>query len=1035
MKRFVILLIMSLFSLARAGAQYYDTGQDPASLRWLQIRTPHFRIIYPDDFGGEAFRYARLLEESFEKLSVLYPGVRTNIPVIIHNHSMQSNGYVSWAPRRMELYPLPGQDNLPMHPAAQLAVHETVHMLQLGSLNSRGFGRALRFILGEHAVGLSAVMIPLWAFEGDAVYAETATTPSGRGRSNAFIRGAMALSLKPGGIYGYDKMLSGSYRNFTPNHYVFGYLMMNHLRTIDPDAWNEVYRIASNGLPGNPVNAGLRKETRLTKRRLYDATFAALGKSWRESMPEGVKEYTPLSLPGKRNYVSHYTPHRMDDGRIISLRTSLSDPSRFVITGNSGGKELNITTTGYIYPCFFSFSGNTIVWAEQYPDIRWDNRDYSVIKRLDLPDGLITDVTSRTRYTAPDLSPDGRTIVAVSTTPDMVCSLVFLDSHTGEVLMDLVPPDGLILQRPAWSSDGRQVTMVTLNQQGEGIRTYRPTGKKWTVNLEESHTDIVQAKIHNDTLFFLAQGDGSDNIYRIAGSGPVERVTGSRFGISGFSVRGSELLFSDYTADGFVIASEKSSATAGPAFMTGHEILPPVAPMPGEAPEKEPPQQVAPIPGTEPAYEQLPQVAHMPGAEPAKKSLPQAAPTPGAEPEKEPLPEVTPNPGGAPAENILPDVTSPPADDSVSDATMPLIAEPGPYRKIANLFNPHSWLPFYADLDEIRTDPATIRPGLTLMSQNHLSTLISTVGYEYSEGNHYLHSGITWKGWCPVIDAEIKWGGEQLIISDTSATLPPENPGTDLQLNLSIYDQLWFARGKFRQMVMPALYISYRNRDTWLSDENRYDRDVLTLTGRFYFSNIFRTAYRDINPKWGQVFDLQLTTTPWDTKLYSSKSYARTILFFPGALPNHSLSLRVGRENQAPARKHLYRNKLPWPRGYDHNLVAEKLLSFSADYTMPLFYPDLAAGSFLYLKRIRGTLFYDYSKGVDIRNYADRSFHAGPKRFCSAGSELMADFYLLRIPFEISAGIQAGYMPYENRYFVNGAFSVNIYGTVLGRER
>ncbi|MCK7542192.1 MAG: hypothetical protein MZV63_70600 [Marinilabiliales bacterium] len=34
---------------------------------------------------------------------------------------------------------------------------------------------------------------------------------------------------------------------------------------------------------------------------------------------------------------------------------------------------------------------------------------------------------------------------------------------TGEVLMDVVPPDNLILQRPAWSSDGRAVTVVTLS--------------------------------------------------------------------------------------------------------------------------------------------------------------------------------------------------------------------------------------------------------------------------------------------------------------------------------------------------------------------------------------------------------------------------------------------------------------------------------------------------------------------------------------------------------------------------------------------
>ncbi|MEZ4996199.1 MAG: hypothetical protein R2758_01535 [Bacteroidales bacterium] len=51
MKKAIIMLILSLLPLVRAGAQYYETGQDPASFRWLQIRTPNFRVIYPDDFG------------------------------------------------------------------------------------------------------------------------------------------------------------------------------------------------------------------------------------------------------------------------------------------------------------------------------------------------------------------------------------------------------------------------------------------------------------------------------------------------------------------------------------------------------------------------------------------------------------------------------------------------------------------------------------------------------------------------------------------------------------------------------------------------------------------------------------------------------------------------------------------------------------------------------------------------------------------------------------------------------------------------
>ena len=955
MKKVIILFIMSLLTLARAGAQYYDTGQDPASLKWLQIKTTHFRIIFPTDFGSEATRYARLLEKSYGKLSVLYPAVRTKIPVIIHNHSMQSNGYVSWAPRRMELFPLPGQDNLPMHPARQLTVHETAHVLQLGSLNGKGLGRALTWIIGEQAVGLAAVEVPTWAFEGDAVWAETASGLSGRGRSNVFIRGARALAEEPKGLYSYDKMLSGSYRNFTPDHYVFGYLMINHLRTTDPDAWSTMTSKISPGWHLNPVNAGLRSANGLTKKRLYDSTFATLERVWNNNLPEGTMDYTPLSTGRKRDYVSHFAPYRLSDGRIISLRTSMSDPSRFVITDPETGKETNLTTTGYVYPYIFSYSDSSVVWSEQHPDIRWDNRDYSVIKMLDLSGGGIRQLTFRSRYTAPDLSPDGRTVAAVSTTTGMLCSLVFLDARTGEVLMNIVPPDSLILQRPAWSSDGSAVTMVTLNDNGEGIRTYSPTGKRWTVHMEESITDIVQAKIHNDTLFYLAQGDGSDNIYRIAGDGPAERITGSRYGISGFSVRRSELLFSDYTAGGYVIASEKTSATAGKAGIEGHEIIPAVAPM-----------------------------------------------------------------------NPVPDDMQKP---------LPVIPEPVRYSKLTHLFNIHSWFPFYADTDELRSDPTAVRPGLTLMSQNHLSTLVTTAGYEYSYGDHFIHTGITWKGWHPVINAELTRGGEQLVTRDTSQSSAPSDLGRDLQLNLNIYDPLWFAYGKFRQMIMPAVYLSYRNKYTFITDENRFDRDIVTVTGRFYFSNTFRTAYRDINPRWGQVIDLRLTGTPWDSELYNSRSYARAILFFPGLLANHSLAARAGWESQAPARKLVYRNSIPWPRGLSDDLIAEKLFSFSADYTLPLLYPDLAAGSLLYLKRIRGTLFWDYARGEKINDYSSRSFNAGTAEYSSYGSELMADFYLMRFPFEMSAGVRGGYIPGEQRYFVTGAFSVNIYGTVLGRER
>ena len=89
---------------------------------------------------------------------------------------------------------------------------------------------------------------------------------------------------------------------------------------------------------------------------------------------------------------------------------------------------------------------------------------------------------------------------------------------------------------------------------------------------------------------------------------------------------------------------------------------------------------------------------------------------------------------------------------------------PEKYRKWQHLFGFHSWMPFYADLETIQSDPLSVKPGLTIISQNQLSTLITSAGYEYSNGLHKLHSKITWQGWYPVLESRLDYGNNPLII-------------------------------------------------------------------------------------------------------------------------------------------------------------------------------------------------------------------------------------------------------------------------------
>jgi hypothetical protein len=51
----------------------------------------------------------------------------------------------------------------------------------------------------------------------------------------------------------------------------------------------------------------------------------------------------------------------------------------------------------------------------------------------------------------------------------------------------------------------------------------------------------------------------------------------------------------------------------------------------------------------------------------------------------------------------------------LSVASADNVYAPVPYRKWQHLFRFHSWMPFYADIEAIKSDPTSVRPGLTLM--------------------------------------------------------------------------------------------------------------------------------------------------------------------------------------------------------------------------------------------------------------------------------------------------------------------------------
>ncbi|MBP1666895.1 MAG: hypothetical protein H6Q23_1755, partial [Bacteroidetes bacterium] len=796
----LISLIFLLITVSLS-AQFYNTGQDPAGIKWMQIKTDRFRIIFPEKYGSGGMEFARSLERAYSGMSSLYPAGKFRIPVIIHNYTTQSNGYVAWAPKRMEIYPTPEQNSIPLDNNMQLAFHELTHVLQMETLNS-GFTGAMSILLGQQFPGVVSALVPLWFMEGDAVYNESLFSGSGRGKSASFQKYLKAISVEKGKMYKYDKLLNGSYRNFVPDHYQTGYQVVAWSRIkYDPQVWTRALRFTANApLLADPLSLSLWHNTNKVERTLAKETFDTLAKIWNDEKAINNPElYEIINPPKRKKYINYYSPVKIAENTYAAIKTSLSDPPSIVIINAADSSEKKIQSPGNLYPFVISCGRKILVWVEIQTDPRWANRNYSVIRLMDTRDRTIKQLSWKSRYMSAAISPDAKMIAATENTINNKNNLVLLSAGTGRVLKSVPVPENAYLQKPQWSEDGSKVCMITLTSRGEGIISFRLADWSWEKLMTESTADYQSAVIRRDSLFFTSSGSGTENIYVLPPDKKIRMITNSAFGATYPLPDCNRIIFTDYSSSGnnicFTEINRKNDGLSPENLKTAFII-----------------------------------------------------------------------------DRIKPPV-------SLDEPGPSKIYAPVRYKKWQHLLGFHSWMPFYADIEEIKSDPLAVRPGFTLFSQNQLSTLTTSTGYEYYDKLHKLHSTITWEGWYPVYEARIDYGDRPAIYKSGNNTADPSviEPGVFFTNTLSL--PLHFSSGKFHQFLQPSFSCLYQNNYIHIKEESRYDYGQTQLSGRIYFYNSRNSSTRDIYPRLAQVVDLNFSIYPWDKEFYGSVTVLKTAFF------------------------------------------------------------------------------------------------------------------------------------------------------------
>ncbi|WP_143307333.1 TolB-like translocation protein [Chitinophaga vietnamensis] len=550
--RFITALLL-LSSLSLSAQQF---GGNPPSVKWQQINTDTVRVLFPKGLAKQGERVANIVTYLNRNTRSSIGDMQRKVNIVLQDQTMQSNGYVQLGPFRSEFYLAPSPTSYDLGSlnwVEQLSLHEYRHVLQ--NMNFRqGASKVVSYLFGQLGqAAATSIAVPNWFWEGDAVTMETALSQQGRGRLPAFFDGFRALTLAHKD-YSYMKIRNGSYKDFVPDHYPLGYLMSTYGREhYGQTFWKDITSdaVRYRGL-FYPLSHSLKKNTQMNVTGFYHAMMKEYQPLWLSyaNRPDTTPA-KPLLDVAKTVANYKYVFSAGKDEWIVLKDAWNKVPGIYRL--DAAGREHLLLRPGIVYDDFFSYRNKRVVWAAARFDARWGWKNFSVIRVYDESNSHARTVSPRGKYFSPDISADGRYVIAAAITPDQHYSVHLINVQTGRIEKVLPNPDNWYYTFPRFTSDDKALISAVRSEKGEMaiIRQSLATGKTEILtpfSFNVIGTPVVQA----DTVYFIASNKDVNDVYALTlADQKTFQVTDRGNSAVHAAISGDSLVFSEFTAKGY----------------------------------------------------------------------------------------------------------------------------------------------------------------------------------------------------------------------------------------------------------------------------------------------------------------------------------------------------------------------------------------------------------------------------------------------------------------------------------------------------
>lgn len=931
--KFLRFLPLLLLTATQIRAQQF--GGNPPSIKWNQVNTKAAKVIFPRGLDSAAQEVANIVAQMNKSIQPTIGYKQKQISIVLQNQTTIANAYVGLAPFRSEFFLTPEQNSFDIGSLPwpkQLAIHEFRHVQQYNNFDV-GFSKVLRILFGEGGQALgNDLAVPNWFFEGDAVYNETLVSQQGRGRLPWFFNGYRAL-WAAGKDYSWMKLRNGSYHDYTPDWYPTGYMLVSYGREkYGDDFWKKVTQDAAAFKGGfYPLERAIKKysgqnfKTFRGNAITHFKDYFDYEKRNPIVVPDSMlKKYTFVDVTyaktifPKHFEADHEYPAFIKDSTLIYIKSTYDHLPAFVI--KTGDKEKKISIRSLSLDNHFDYHDGKVVYASYRPDLRWNYRDYSELRVLNIQTGTERRITKNTKYFAPSFSPEGKIIVTVQEATTGKCDIHLLNAEDGHLIKVLPNKDNLFFTYPKFYGNDKLVSAVR-NEKGQmSLALINVKTGKIKYLLPFSYQPIGFINVKKDTIYFTATSDINDRLFALS-------LTDKKLFIL------QNYVEPDYIGNYQPAISDNKLAWVG-FTNAGYRIVE---------------RDKRTLNWTQ-----------------VNAALPDSLPNMNISALKR-------NPSAGLLANVV---------DSSLKVTK--------YNKSYHLFNFHSLIPTLNDPNY----------AIALEGENVLNTFQSELGFDYNrdEGYKQFSFDAIYGALFPYISGGVDYTvdrrgfykGGNVYWNETDL-----HGGLEFPLNfsqgknitgLAFGSDLYYSQSNFQQ-AFRSLFA---------------DRSYAYLNNYISFSNHIQQAKQNIFPRLGESISLNYKTAI--SGLSANQFLADGTFYLPGFWVNHNILINVAHQQKGGGNVIDFSNDFPFSRGYEAENLHD-MNKIGANYHFPIAYPDAGVANTIYFLRIRGNLFYDYTRASDT--FTNGTPFKG--NFRSTGAEIYFDTqWFNQVP--ISFGFRYSYL-------------------------